>query len=127
MSQLCISNILFTTFTIETADDTDSDYEFVQFIVKNIRSDSSVVDLEGTRKFKTEDIDEDEPPFDMDDPMDEETGMEFDFEAVRTEIRNKHKKATPEQKAEIKALRNGVTLDNIDDIEILTKMLEVFE
>lgn len=74
-----------------------------------------------------DDIDDDEPPFSMDEAMDEESGMEFDFDAIRTEIRNKHKKATPEQKAEIKALRNGVTLDNIDDIEILTKMLEVFE
>ena len=74
-----------------------------------------------------EDIDNDEPPFDMDDPIDEENNIEFDFDAIRTEIRNKHKKATPEQKAEIKALRNGVTLDNIDDIEILTKMLEVLE
>jgi len=48
------------TFTIETEDDTDSDYKFEQFIVKSIRSDSTLVDLEGTRKFKAEDIDEED-------------------------------------------------------------------
>ena len=48
------------TFTIETQDDADSDYKFEQFIVKSIRSDSTLVDLEGTRKFKAEDIDEED-------------------------------------------------------------------
>ena len=48
------------TFTIVTEDDTDSDYKFEQFIVKSIRNDSTLVDLEGTRKFKTEDIDEED-------------------------------------------------------------------
>lgn len=67
------------------------------------------------------------PPFDVDGFEDEETNMEYDFEAIRTEIRNKHKSATAAQKAEIKALRAGVRLDDIQDIEILTKMLEVFE
>lgn len=67
------------------------------------------------------------PPFDVDEFEDEETNMEYDFEAIRTEIRNKHKSATSAQKAEIKALRAGVRLDDIQDIEILTKMLEVFE
>ena len=47
------------TFTIETTSDSDSDYEFVQFVVKNIRSDSTLVDLEGTRQFKADDINED--------------------------------------------------------------------
>ena len=67
------------------------------------------------------------PPFDVDEFEDEETNMEYDFEAIRTEIRNKHKSATAAQKAEIKTLRAGVRLDDIQDIEILTKMLEVFE
>jgi len=48
------------TFTIETTADSDSDYAFEQFIVKSIRSDSTLVDLEGTRKFKTEDIDDED-------------------------------------------------------------------
>lgn len=74
-----------------------------------------------------EDDEEESVPFDVDELEDEESGMEYDLEAIRTEIRNKHKKATPEQKAQIKSLRNGVNLDNIDDIEILSKMLEVLE
>ena len=71
--------------------------------------------------------DENEIPFDVGELEEEETEMEYDFAAIRTEIRNKHKGATPEQKAKIKELRAGVNLDNIDDIEILSAMLEVFE
>lgn len=46
------------TFDIELED--GGKYEFEQFIVKNIRSDSTLVDLNGTRKFKTEDIDDED-------------------------------------------------------------------
>ena len=46
------------TFDIEKTD--DSKYEFEQFIVKSIRSDSTLVDLNGTRKFKTDDIDDED-------------------------------------------------------------------
>ena len=46
------------TFTIETTDDTDSDYKFDQFIVEAIRNDSTVVGLDGTRHFKVDDVDE---------------------------------------------------------------------
>lgn len=35
-------------------------YEFEQFIVKSVRSDSTLVDLSGTRKFKAEDIDDED-------------------------------------------------------------------
>ena len=48
------------TFTIETEDDTDSDYKFEQFIVKSIRNDSTLVDLGGTRQFQAEDIDDED-------------------------------------------------------------------
>jgi len=48
------------TFTIETESDTDSDYKFEQFIVKSIRNDSTLVDLDGTRQFKAEDIDDED-------------------------------------------------------------------
>lgn len=70
---------------------------------------------------------DDEPPFDIN--LDEESNMEYDFDAIRTEIRNKNKSGTPEQKKAVKALltSTGVKLDQLDDIEILTKMLEVFE
>lgn len=70
---------------------------------------------------------DDEPPFDID--LDEESNMEYDFDAIRTEIRNKNKSGTPEQKKAVKTLlaSTGVKLDQLDDIEILTQMLEVFE
>lgn len=70
---------------------------------------------------------EDKPPFSEEEAMDEESGMgmEYDFDAIRTEIRNLHKKASPEQKAKIKELRAGANLDNIDDINVLEAMLEV--
>lgn len=68
--------------------------------------------------------DDNEVPFDLEE---EETEQEFDFAAIRTEIRNKHKQANAEQKAQIKVLRAGVSLDDITDIGILTQMLEVLE
>lgn len=76
-----------------------------------------------------DDIDDDEPPFSVDEAMDEESGMEFDFDAIRTEIRNKNKTGTKEQKTAVKALltATGKKLDELDDIEVLTQMLEVFE
>lgn len=67
--------------------------------------------------------DEDDTSFDIDDSDDEIDVPDFD--AIRTEIRNLHRKASPEQKAKIKELRAGVNLDNIDNIETLEAMLEV--
>lgn len=67
---------------------------------------------------------DEEAPFDLEE---EEAEQEFDFASIRTEIRNKHKQANAEQKAQIKALRAGVSLDDITDISILTQMLEVLE
>lgn len=57
----------------------------------------------------------------------DEDEVEVDIESIKTEIRNLHKKASSEQKAQIKELRAGRKLDDIDDIETLTAMLEVFE
>ena len=76
-----------------------------------------------------DDLDEDEPPFDVDEDLDDTLEVDFDFDAVRTEIRNKNKAGTPEQKKAVKALLNstGKKLDELEDVEILTKMLEVFE
>lgn len=72
-----------------------------------------------------EEDDDDEIPFDLDD----EAEIEFDFDAVRTEIRNKNKVGTAEQKKAVKAIlaSTGKKLDEIEDEEILTQMLEVFE
>lgn len=80
--------------------------------------------------IEEDDIEEDNSiPFDVDDFENEESNMEYDFDAIRTEIRNKNKAGTPEQKKAVKALLNstGKKLDELDDIEVLTKMLEVFE
>lgn len=78
-----------------------------------------------------EDIDEYEdstPPFDVND-LDDVTEPEVDLDAIRTEIRNKNKTGTPEQKKAVKTIltSTGMKLDAIDDIETLTRMLEVFE
>ena len=75
------------------------------------------------------DEDEDTPPFDVDDDLDDAVEVDFDFDAVRTEIRNKNKVGTPEQKKAVKALLNstGKKLDELDDVEVLTQMLEIFE
>lgn len=71
--------------------------------------------------------DDDTPPFSVDEDLDEPDESAPDLDAIRTEIRNLHKKATPEQKAKIKELRDGVTLDNINDFSLLSEMLEVLQ
>ena len=75
-----------------------------------------------------DDLDEDEPPFDVDDELVEVIEDEVDFVALRTEVRNKNKSGTPEQKKAVKAILNatGKKLDELEDIEAFTKMLEVF-
>ena len=72
-----------------------------------------------------EEDEEDELPFDLDDDVE----IEFDFDAVRTEIRNKNKAGTAEQKKAVKTIlaSTGKKLDEIEDEEILTQILEVFE
>ena len=77
------------------------------------------------------DIDEEEDdsvPFDVDDDLDA-TETEFDFDAVRTQIRNLNKTGTPEQKKAVKTILNGTgkKLDELEDINALNQMLEVFE
>lgn len=77
-----------------------------------------------------DDIDEEDnnPPFDIDDDLDD-VEPEFDFAAARTEIRNLNKTGTAEQKKAVKALiaATGVKLDQIDDEDVLKKILAVFE
>ena len=75
-----------------------------------------------------EDEEEDEIPFDVDD-IDEEVVLTFDIAAARTEIRNKNKAGTPQQKAQVKALiaATGLKLDLIEDEEVLKNILKVFE
>lgn len=75
------------------------------------------------------DEDEDTPPFDVDDDLDDAVEVDFDFDAVRTEIRNKNKAGTPEQKKAVKAIiaSTGMKLDEIEDVNVLTQILEIFE
>lgn len=76
-----------------------------------------------------DDLDEeDEVPFDVEDELDV-TEIEFDFDAARTEIRNKNRTGTAEQKKAVKAIlaKAEKKLDEIEDEEILTQMLKVFE
>lgn len=74
-----------------------------------------------------EEEDDDAPPFDIDDDLDAE--IEVDFDAMRTEIRNKNKTGTAEQKKQVKAIiaSTGMKLDAIEDVEVLTRILEIFE
>lgn len=76
-----------------------------------------------------EDLDDDTSiPFDVDDEIDN-VELEFDFVAARTEIRNKNKAGTAEQKKAVKALiaATGVKLDQIEDEDVLKEILAVFE
>lgn len=90
---------------------------------------TKVAELTPVPMVVEDDLDEDEPPFDVDEELDDTLDVDFDFDAVRTEIRNKNKAGTPEQKKSVKALLNstGKKLDELEDVEVLTKMLEVFE
>lgn len=67
--------------------------------------------------------DDDTPPFDIDD----EDDTAPDLTDLRTEIRNLHRKASPEQKAKIKELKGKAALDDIEDVELLTEMLNVLQ
>ena len=71
---------------------------------------------------------EDDVPFDVDEFEDEEPDMEYDFEAIRTEIKNKAR--AEKRTAEVKAMMVEAgykKIDEVEDIELLTKMLEIFE
>lgn len=68
---------------------------------------------------------DDEPPFSEEDL--DEMEVAPDLIEIRNEIRDLHRKASPEQKAKIKTLRDGVSLDNINDIKLLNEMLEALQ
>ena len=70
-----------------------------------------------------DDLEDDDPPFDLDD----EDEVTPDLTDLRTEIRNLHRKASPEQKAKIKELKGKAALDDIEDVELLTEMLNVLQ
>jgi hypothetical protein len=72
---------------------------------------------------------DDEVPFDVDEFADEGDPIEVDFAAMRTEIRNLNKSGTAEQKKAVKAIiaSTGMKLDEIEDVSVLTQILEIFE
>lgn len=79
---------------------------------------------------ETDDLDneDDEVPFDVEDELDINSEVMFDAEAVKIEIRNKHKAGTPAQKKAAKALlaATGGSLDDIEDEATLKEILAVF-
>jgi hypothetical protein len=124
--------------------------EFMVFDKPNMAADFIKIVEEGMEKSKTnfstpkatkpapapvvvepEDEEEDNtPPFDVDDMDDDlDSEIEVDFAALRTEIRNKNKAGTTEQKKSVKAViaSTGMKLDEIEDVNVLTQILEIFE
>ena len=123
--------------------------EYIVFDKPNMAKDFIRIVEEGMEKSKTDFVtpqkiekksapipapvvepEEDEvDDFDEFEAIDEENNMEYDFTTIRTEIRNKNKTGTTEQKKACKAaiVATGKKLDEIDDIEILTQILEIFE
>lgn len=71
---------------------------------------------------------DDEAPFDLEDELNMDTDVMFDIEVAKTEIRNKHKTGTAAQKKSVKALitATGVSLDEIEDEDVLKEILAVF-
>ena len=71
---------------------------------------------------------DDEAPFDLEDELNMDTDVMFDIDAAKTEIRNKHKSGTAAQKKSVKALiaATGVSLDEIEDEDVLKEILAVF-
>ena len=71
---------------------------------------------------------DDEAPFDLEDELNMNADVMFDIDAAKTEIRNKHKAGTAAQKKSVKALiaATGVSLDEIEDEDVLKEILAVF-
>lgn len=86
---------------------------------KPVKAEPTPVEIE-----PEDDIDED---IDIDVDLDEEVVVDID--AIKTEIRNKQKAATSEQKKAVKEMIavNGGKLDTIDDVEVLNGILEIYE
>lgn len=73
-----------------------------------------------------DEFEEDTAPFDLEDGTDLED--DFDFDAIRTEIKNKAREY--KKTAEVKAMMVEAgykKIDEVEDIKLLTQMLEIFE
>ena len=78
-----------------------------------------------------------DPHLEEDDDLDESVDIDVDLDEevvedpaeLRTLIRNKQKAASPEQKKAVKAMinENGGKLDTIEDIEVLNRILGIYE
>lgn len=108
--------------------------EFINAINNAISSASGKAPVKKSSPVKETPLPVSEPEV-VDDDIDIDIDIDLDEEPVidiaeiRTEIRNKNKSGSPEQKVAVKAIlkESGKKLDEIEDVEILNKMLEVFE
>lgn len=108
--------------------------EFINAINNAISSASGKAPVKKSSPVKETPVPVSEPEV-VDDDIDIDLDIDLDEEPVidiaeiRTEIRNKNKSGSPEQKVAVKAIlkESGKKLDEVEDIEILNKMLEVFE
>lgn len=131
---LCDSKSRFPNIQPEINLDADEFIKAIQDAINDAAGDTSVVTPKATKKttptpvvIEPEDDEENTSiPFDVDDDLDT---PEVDLDAIRTEIRNKNKAGTAEQKKAVKAIiaSTGMKLDAIEDIEVLTQILEIFE
>lgn len=106
--------------------------EFINAINNAILSASGKAPIKKSLPVKETPVTVSEPEvmeddIDIDLDLDEEPVI--DLAGIRTEIRNKNKSGSPEQKTAVKAIlkESGKKLDEVEDIEVLNKMLEVFE
>lgn len=76
-------------------------------------------------EVKVDDNDDD----DLDIPFDVDVEPNVDFAAMRTEVRNLNKSGTPDQKKAVKAIiaSTGMKLDDIEDVNVFTRIFEIFE
>lgn len=118
--------------------------EYLVFDKPNMAKDFIAVVEEGMERSKTnfmptskpaakptkvEPVPMPEPEEDVFDDFDLDEEEVVDLAAIKTEIRNKQKTATPEQKKAVKDMiaANGGKLDVIEDVEVLNGILEIYE
>ena len=91
---------------------------------KETKKEEVPVVVEDDLDMEHDDLDEDVA---IDADLDEEIVMDID--EMKTEIRNKNKAGTPEQKKAVKAIINatGLKLNEIEDEDVLKEALAVFE
>ena len=132
---LCDAKSRFAEIEAEIILDAD---EFIRVLTDAVdaeRNKTNAPKKETPKKSKpapapvVDDVEEpDELDIEVDIDLDVEVEVEevFDADAARTEIRNKNKAGTPEQKAKVKATLNGVKLNDAS-VEILKEILKIFE